>query len=45
MSDIGKPQRIIIAEPIYSPVRVPREEPAVTPAKPEKTPEPEKVPA
>jgi hypothetical protein len=44
MSQVGEPQRIIIAEPLYEPVpQVPQEQPLKPVQEPE--PEPEKVPA
>jgi hypothetical protein len=41
MTDIGKPKRIIIVEPITAPA----ETPEPTPAPPAPVPEPQKVPA
>jgi len=42
MSQVGEPQRIIIAEPLFEPVpQVPQDQPVEKPVEPE----PEKVPA
>ena len=43
MSQIGEPQRFIVAEPEFEPV--PGTEPAVEPQEPEKVPDREGVPA